>query len=138
MTIKKSNLYILSFSVCLIGYLYIAFQFNQYNSASVGLDVCIFKNLTTIPCPSCGSTRAILALVSGDVLTAIYLNPFSILIVGIMIILPLWILLDGIMNSSSFYKYYCKIESIMQKPKYGFCIIILVICNWTWNIIKMT
>jgi len=37
--------------------------------------VCLFKEWTGIPCPTCGATRMIAALLSGDVLGAAALNP---------------------------------------------------------------
>ena len=36
---------------------------------------CAFKGLTGIPCPTCGSTRAVLHLSHGDILAALVFNP---------------------------------------------------------------
>ncbi len=44
---------------------------------SLGLPwpVCLFRRLTGLPCPTCGATRAALALAHGDLLGAIRQNP---------------------------------------------------------------
>lgn len=38
--------------------------------------LCVFRNVTGVPCPTCGSTRAALAAVHGRPLDALMLNPF--------------------------------------------------------------
>jgi hypothetical protein len=37
--------------------------------------LCWFRRISTIPCPSCGSTRGVLSLLEGDVLGAFLKNP---------------------------------------------------------------
>ena len=39
---------------------------------------CIFREVTGLPCPSCGSTRAVLALARLDVARAMRLSPISV------------------------------------------------------------
>ncbi len=53
---------------------------------------CVFKRITTQPCPTCGSGRGTLALVHGDVIAALHFNPlyFTLLaLVGILLALRL-------------------------------------------------
>ncbi len=38
--------------------------------------LCMFRNVTGLPCPTCGSSRAALAVVRGRPLEAIVFNPF--------------------------------------------------------------
>jgi Protein of unknown function (DUF2752) len=40
---------------------------------------CVFKGLTGIPCPTCGSTRAVVQLSHGDFLSAFVMNPLATL-----------------------------------------------------------
>lgn len=40
--------------------------------------ICLFKNLTGVPCPSCGMTRAFLFLGHGQILKASTLNPLAL------------------------------------------------------------
>jgi hypothetical protein len=41
------------------------------------LPSCPFRSLTGIPCPSCGTTRAAMALLHGDIVAALTLNPLA-------------------------------------------------------------
>jgi len=41
------------------------------------LPACVFKTLTGIPCPTCGMTRATLALVNLDFMAALRVNPLA-------------------------------------------------------------
>lgn len=63
------------------------------------LPACPLRTLTTIPCPSCGSTRAGLALLHADVAGALRLNPLAAL-AGIAFVVgggaaPLWVSFGG-------------------------------------------
>lgn len=40
------------------------------------IPACPLRSLTSLPCPFCGSTRALAALAGGDPATALALNPF--------------------------------------------------------------
>lgn len=40
--------------------------------------VCLFKNITGVPCPSCGMTRAFLFLGHGQIAKAAALNPLAL------------------------------------------------------------
>jgi hypothetical protein len=42
-----------------------------------GLPPCFFHQVTGLPCPTCGGTRATLALLSGDVPGALHANPLA-------------------------------------------------------------
>jgi hypothetical protein len=40
---------------------------------------CVFKGLIGIPCPTCGSTRSVVHLAHGDILSALAMNPLTTL-----------------------------------------------------------
>lgn len=68
-------------------------------AAAVGLfgldrlpfNVCLFKSLSGLPCPTCGSTRAVGCLVHLDVAGAIAMNPLATVAMGLVAI---WSLCD--------------------------------------------
>lgn len=53
-----------------------------------GVTICLFHRLTGWPCLTCGSTRAVTALVSGDVAGALRTQPFAI--VGCALLTAAW------------------------------------------------
>ena len=48
-------------------------------AAAPQLRSCVFRSLTGIPCPTCGTTRAATAFLQGDVMTAFIINPLATL-----------------------------------------------------------
>ena len=47
---------------------------------------CVFKSVTSIPCPGCGMMRACLAIFQGEFSTAWRYHPFSFLLFGLAIL----------------------------------------------------
>ncbi|MBX7152255.1 DUF2752 domain-containing protein [bacterium] len=45
-------------------------------------EICIFKNLTNLPCPGCGFTRSFVYLAHGDLWNSLRMNPFGIIVFG--------------------------------------------------------
>jgi hypothetical protein len=99
-------------------------------------DVCLFKYLTDIPCPSCGSSRSVMAILHGDIHEAFYLNPLGFLIFAIMLITPFWIAGDLLMKRSSFLDFYRYIENLLKHRWISIPAVLLVLINWIWNIKK--
>ena len=60
---------------------------------------CVFHALTGVPCPACGSTRAVLALLTGDLRAAFAFNPLVILgiacALGFALAAPVWLAARG-------------------------------------------
>jgi len=48
---------------------------------AAGIVLCPFRRFVGLPCPGCGSTRAVLALLQGDVAAALALNPLAVFLV---------------------------------------------------------
>jgi hypothetical protein len=49
----------------------------------VPLELCLLKRLTGVPCPTCGSTRGVLALLSGEPVTALLYNPLVFVVAAV-------------------------------------------------------
>ncbi|MDR6845190.1 DUF2752 domain-containing protein [Flavobacterium granuli] len=134
---SKNKLYILILFACFLGYSWLLFlKLAPVKNSGLDLTVCVFKRVTSLPCPSCGTTRAVSYLFNGEIVKSLFLNPFGIIVAGIMIVSPGWILWDVIAKRQSFYNFYIKIESIIRKKEIAIPLIILVILNWVWNIYK--
>lgn len=130
----KNRLYVLIFTACLLGFLYSFYKIQSHHDED--FSVCLIKNTTGIPCPSCGTTRAIIAIFRGNFIESTYINPLGILVLSIMIVAPFWIMIDWILKKSSFYFIYKKVETRLKNPIVYIPLLILVIANWVWNILK--
>jgi hypothetical protein len=134
---SRNKLYSLLLLACTAGYTWLGFSYYQsaaYKESTFG--VCLIKHSTDIPCPSCGSTRSMLALLSGDFLGSILINPLGVLLLIIMVISPLWIIRDLFKNESTMLSAYQKAEMIFRKKTIAIPFVLLIICNWVWNIYK--
>ena len=97
---------------------------------------CIIKRVTGYPCPSCGITRALILILTGQPSGALLLNPMSYIVGTFMIVTPVWIIFDRIAGKESFYYTYHKVEQYLRKRYVAFSLIGLVFINWIWNIYK--
>mgnify|MGYP001577328794 CR=1 FL=1 len=93
---------------------------------------CIFKNITGLPCPSCGSTRATLLLLHGEIIDSLLLNPFGIITNLLILFSTGWMIRDIIKNEETFFPF--------LKTEWDLRIIIVItlvaLVNWIWNIKK--
>jgi hypothetical protein len=129
----KKRLYNYLFVICAAGYAWLLWHICFHSDMHIG---CLFYKITGIPCPSCGSTRSVLAILHGDFAQAWQFNPFGFLIVGLMIVVPLWILTDWICRKDSFFRIYQKTEYLFKKKSVYIPAIALVLGNWIWNFFK--
>lgn len=133
MPIRKNILYSILGVACLAGYIWL---FINYKNTGGHTDVCIIKYVTGVPCPSCGSTRSVLAILDGNFYNAFVLNPMGILLFIILTISPLWVLYDVLFKKSSFYRFYINLELLFKQKPIALFSILLVSANWIWNIYK--
>ncbi len=131
---SKNKLYLIVLLACFSGYLYLLFTTNYSEGGQIS--VCMIKNVTGYPCPSCGTTRAVHALYKGNLMGSISLNPFGIIVSIALLILPFWVGFDLATKKQTFYMAYNKMEGILKQKKNAIPLIILVVLNWIWNIYK--
>lgn len=94
--------------------------------------ICIFKNITGVPCAACGTTRGLKYFVRGYFEQAFYMNPLSYFTVIVAFVLIIWIIRDFIKKEETFFPFLAKKIPI----PIIFIIIILTALNWYWNILK--
>ncbi len=134
---QKSKLYLFIILACFAGYGWLYFSLeHQQEIQNDEFSVCLVKNVTNIPCPSCGTTRAVMEISKGEIYQSILLNPFGIIVALIMLICPIWITYDYLSKKDSFYQFHTKSEAILRKKKVYIPLLILVLLNWIWNITK--
>jgi len=136
MTLNRNKLYLILLIACLAGYIWLYFGFKNEITENNSVKVCVIKYVTNIPCPSCGSSRSVISLIKGDFISAFKFNPIGYLVAIIMIIAPIWILTDVIKKNKTLFDFYLKTEKYIRKPNIAIPLILLVIINWIWNIVK--
>lgn len=113
---------------CIVG---VAIGIVLYHDA-IPFPLCPFKLATGLPCPGCGGIRAAAALLHGDILHALYINPLSCLLIVFCAVLPL---LYGYSRFSG-YPVLSKLLLTRYSTKINCVLLLLVLCNWIWNIVK--
>jgi hypothetical protein len=129
------RLYGLMAVFCIVGYTWLYLHIDKSWSTLVG-PVCILKKITGLPCPSCGSTRSMLSLIHGDIASAWFWNPFGFLILGGLMVAPLWLMHDVIRNQRTLMSAYRSFEMLLQRKFVAWPLVIIVLLNWCWNIYK--
>jgi hypothetical protein len=136
MTLSRNKLYIFIIIACLAGYIWLYWSLSKLSKINTEIEVCLIKNITTIPCPSCGSTRSVLAITQGNFNEAFFINPLGYILAFIMFFIPIWIFFDFVLKKETFLNIYQKAESILKRPIISIPLLIFILINWAWNIIK--
>lgn len=132
----RNKLYVLLSTACIAGYIWLILNYHRSIINSMEPGVCLFKRVTGIPCPSCGSTRSVLSILKGDFADALFCNPFGIIIMAILVLSPLWIIFDLVSQKDTLFQAFNRTELIMRRKWVAVPAILLVILNWIWNIYK--
>ena len=136
MNISRGRLYPLLLLLTACGYLWL--YVSNDSSRDFYWNGCLTRYLFHIPCPSCGTTRAVQAFFHGEWMKSLYYNPLGILMGTLMVIVPIWIVVDLLIGSSSLLKAYHITESKLQSWPYALAGILAILSNWIWNLVKYT
>jgi len=136
MSISRNRLYVLIIVSCIAGYSWLIINKINYLTLNKNVNVCLFKNITTLPCPSCGTTRAILSIIDRKYLEAFLWNPLGFILLPILLILPIWIVFDLFTKRKSFYVLYIKAEKTIKNKVFAYPAILIILIIWIWNIYK--
>lgn len=131
----RKKIYLLLTLACLAGYawLFAGLTFRSFDSFE---GVCMFKRITHIPCPSCGSTRTILSIFHGEFGNAFMYNPLGFAILLFLIVCPILLAKDFIQKRNTLEEYYHKAEEIIRRPRIAIPAALLLVVNWIWSISK--
>lgn len=133
----KHKIYILGLAICFLTYSWLYYNYLNFRNSNHDVVICYFKNWTGLPCPSCGSTRSLINILHANWGEALFINPLGYLIAFVIIIFPIWIVSDLVMNKNSLKNFYEKMENHIKSPKIYFPLLVLILSNWIWNISKM-
>jgi hypothetical protein len=132
--ISRNKLYALVCSLSLAGYAWIIISHFKKPTHNVG--ICLVKNVSGIPCPSCGTTRSVMFIFNGDYFQGLMINPLGYLMILLAAIIPVWVTIDIVTKGHSFYEFFKITESFLIKKWVYIPLSILLLINWIWNIHK--
>ena len=99
---------------------------------------CPFKSIMGFACPGCGTTRGFYAIIiHHDIHEAIVrYNALSVIEIPMLILLSIMLALDFLMHKHMLYDICIKIDIALKQKRILIPIILLIIANWGWNILK--
>lgn len=136
MTSARNRLYFLIFMACMAGYLWLYYNLSNSNTRNLSFEPCLVKNITKIPCPSCGTTRSIISITKGNLIEALAINPVGYIVAFIMLVCPIWIIIDILSKKNTLFDFYKSSEIHLKKSKYTLVLVLILMINWIWNITK--
>jgi len=114
-------------NIIIIIMIFIYFIFSKLTS----IRICPIYNIFSIPCPTCGLTRAYFALLEGDIITSLNYNILAIPIATIFILYLIFCFKDDI-NSTD------KVGMFFRKNYIWIILItaVVFVINWRINIYR--
>jgi len=95
--------------------------------------VCLFKNITGHPCPSCGTLHSIFLIIRGDFFGAVCENPLGFPGLMMVLAIPVWILYDLFFQGNSFYRFFVHVETLLKRKVIAIPLIALIVGIWIWK-----
>ncbi len=137
MSLSRNHFYTYLSAASLVGYGWLLL-IGRLKPEEIGTsyDVCLIHHFAHIPCPACGSTRSVLALMHGDIAGGIYWNPLGFIMFALLIALPFWIGYDLALKKETLFKFYHLFEDTLRRKWVAIPAIALILANWVWNIWK--
>ena len=134
---KNRKIYWTLFLLSLAGYIWLGYHLLMHDRHQEAVTLCMFKNITGLPCPSCGITRSVLYLLQGNVWQAILINPLGIVAAILLVVIPPLLVRDLVLNQQHLgITFQWAEEKIRTKKRIYIPLILLIVINWGWNIMK--
>lgn len=130
---ERTKMYVSLGSLWLAGCAWLTFSSATTHGMWKG---CLTKQFLGMPCPSCGTTRAVRHIFQGDLSAAWHYNPIGIFMAIVMVGLPFWMLYDLLRRDDSLWRTYQGMERTVRRPWVAVSLVLLLIANWIWNFIK--
>ena len=127
---RRRQLYFLALFLGLAGQVWIVYSYNKLQKGEEAFNTCIFRRVTTIPCPSCGTVHSIVSILHGDLRKAFSENLMGFFGILLVAIVPYWILADMALGRETFYSFYLKTEKLLKIRWVLFSILTLIFVIW--------
>jgi len=118
----------------LAGQIWIVYSYKKLEQQEEAFNTCIFKRVTGLPCPSCGTIHSIVSILHGDFRNALSQNPLGYAGILLVTIIPYWILTDLALERESFYRFFLGTDRQLKKPWILFTFLGLILLIWLYKL----
>lgn len=126
---SRSSFYGLVIVATLCGWIWIG-----YTGNCGGVDVCLFKYITGIPCPACETTHTVHSLLEGDWSKALQGNLLGFVCLPALVVAPFWGVADWLMRRTSFYACYKWVDGVLRHKTCFVIFMMIMVANWIWTL----
>jgi hypothetical protein len=134
--VKKDKFYVLTATMVCLGHAWLLINYLELVDRTDIVSVCMLKFITNLPCPSCGTTRAVISIFDGNLLDSVFLNPNGLVVLFVMTVVPILLTFDCVLQKDTLFLAYLKTERILKQKGTAIPVTMLVLVNWGWNIYK--
>ncbi len=127
---SKRRFYCLALFLGLAGQFWIVYSWFRFEKQEEAFNTCIFRRVTSVPCPSCGTVHSIVAILHGNFIQALRENPLGYAVLLLVVIAPLWIIADLLTSREGFYRYYLGAERVLQRKRIFIPLILIIMAFW--------
>lgn len=127
---SPSRFYALCAAGCLGGWVWIALAMSRFGSGV--WKGCLMKQFFHIPCPACGSTRAIVALLHGHLQESLAWNPLGIVLFVLLLLLTVVLPYDGLRQRRCLYSLFLRVDAYLHRKAVFILFAGAIIVNWWW------
>ena len=135
MSMPVKKLYLIFAGLLFLGYSWLGFNIINATSSN-SFTLCPIKNITGYACPSCGTTRSIMAIFEGEFYEAFLINPLGFFAIIVLLSGPIWVLLDMTRKKASLSSFYRNAEQRIKTKPLFILFTLAIAANWVWNIYK--
>jgi hypothetical protein len=130
--IAKERFYTIAFRFWLLASiaLVLGWFFRDFLLAQTSL--CLFKSVSGIECPSCGSTRSVLAFLSGEIWLSLRYNLLGFLFGVLMLALPLLWFVEKVFKRVLIYALYVWLSIKFKRRRFLWFAVVLVVIYWIY------
>lgn len=104
--------------------------------AEVDVVLCPFRLLTTLPCPACGTTRALVCVARGYVGRALLLNPNIVFILPAVVIYTVAGIIDLLFGKSYIPFLYGKLQALFNNKRVLIAFLLFESLVWLHNLLS--
>jgi hypothetical protein len=130
----RKNLYFLLLFLGIAGQIWIVYSYIKLEQQEDSFNICLFKRVTSLPCPSCGTIHSIVSILHGDFREALSENPLGFPDLLLVAIVPFWILGDLVFRKESFYKIYLRSVEVLRIKGVLFAVLSVIFIIWLYKL----